>query len=141
MALTYAGLDRAAGRLADALARAGYAKSADRPGRWLAILSPNEVDYAAVHFGAARAGCPLAHVSVRANAAGRAEMLAGVGAELLFVHADLAGDARALLAGLPALERIVVIGGAAGRTRWTPSPPMRRTATRRPRCIPTIRRR
>ena len=114
VALTYAGLDRAAGRLANALVREGYAKSADRPGRWLAILSPNEVDYAAVHFGAARAGCPLAHVSVRANAAGRAEMLAGVDAALLFVHADLAGDARALLAGLPALERIVVIGGAAG---------------------------
>lgn len=114
VALTYAGLDRAAGRLAHALVRDGYAKTADRPGRWLAILSPNDVDYAAVHFGAARAGCPLAHVSVRANQAGRAEMLAGVGAELLFVHADLAGDARALLAGLPALERIVVIGGAAG---------------------------
>ena len=114
VAMTYSALDRAAGRLAHALARAGYAKTADRPGRWLAILSPNEIDYAAVHFGAARAGCPLAHVSVRANAAGRAEMLAGVGAELLFVHADLAGEARALLAGLPALERIVVIGGAAG---------------------------
>ena len=114
VATTYARLDRAADRLANALARNGYAKSADRPGRWLAILSPNDVDYAAVHFGAARAGCPLAHVSVRANQAGRAEMLAGVGAELLFVHAGLAGDARALLAGLPALERIVVIGGAAG---------------------------
>ena len=114
VATTYAGLDRAAGRLANALVREGYAKAADRPGRWLAILSPNDTDYAAVHFGAARAGCPLAHVSVRANQAGRAEMLAGVGAELLFVHADLAEEARALLAGLPALERIVVIGGAAG---------------------------
>ncbi|MCY3829872.1 MAG: AMP-binding protein, partial [Rhodospirillaceae bacterium] len=80
VALSYAGLDKAADRLANALARAGYAKTADRPGRWLAILSPNEIDYAAVHFGAARAGCPLAHVSVRATAAGRAEMLAGVGA-------------------------------------------------------------
>ena len=114
VALTYAGLDRAAGRLANALVREGYAKTADRPGRWLAILSPNEVDYAAVHFGAARAGCPLAHVSVRANTAGRAEMLAGVGAELLFVHAGLADEARALVAGAATLKRIVVIGGAAG---------------------------
>lgn len=114
VATTYAGLDRAADRLAHALARAGYAKTPDRPGRWLAILSPNDADYAAVHFGAARAGCPLAHVSVRANRAGRAEMLAGVRAELLFVHAGLADQARALLAGSPALERIVVIGGAAG---------------------------
>ena len=114
VALSYAGLDKAADRLANALARAGYAKTADRPGRWLAILSPNEIDYAAVHFGAARAGCPLAHVSVRATAAGRAEMLAGVGAELLFVHADLAAEARALLASAATLKRIVVIGGAAG---------------------------
>ena len=114
VALTYAGLDRAADRLAHALVREGYAKSADRPGRWLAILSPNEVDYAAVHFGAARAGCPLAHVSVRANQASRAEMLAGVGAELLFVHAGLADEARALLAGAATLKRIIVIGGAAG---------------------------
>ncbi len=112
--LTYAGLDRAADRLAHALVRGGYAKTADRPGRRLAILSPNDTDYAAVHFGAARAGCPLAHVSVRATAAGRAEMLAGVGAELLFVHAGLADEARALLAGAATLARIVVIGGAAG---------------------------
>ena len=111
---TFAGLDRAANRLANMLVRGGFAKTAERPGRWLAILSPNDIDCAAVHFGAARAGCPLAHVSVRANQAGRAEMLAGVGAELLFVDADLAGNARALLAASPTLERIVVIGGAAG---------------------------
>lgn len=113
-ALTYAALDRAADRLANALLRDGYAKTADRPGRWLAILSPNDADYPAVHFGAARAGCPLAHVSVRANEAGRAEMLARVGAELLFVHAGLAGEARALLAASATLERIVVIGGDGG---------------------------
>ena len=113
-ACTYAGLDRAADRLAHALVREGYAKTADRPGRWLAILSPNDVDYAAVHFGAARAGCPLAHVSVRANAAGRAEMLDQVKAELLFVHAGLADEARALLAGSAMLKRIVVIGGGKG---------------------------
>lgn len=113
-ALTYAGLDRAADRLANALVREGYAKAAERPGRWLAILSPNDVDYAVVHFGAARAGCPLAHVSVRANEAGRAEMLDRVKAELLFVHAGLADEARALLAESATLKRIVVIGGAAG---------------------------
>ena len=118
-ALTYAELDRAADRLANALVREGCAKAADRPGRWLAVLSPNDVDYAVVHFGAARAGCPLAHVSVRANAAGRAEMLDRIGAELLFVHAGLADEARALRAASPladsgTLKRIVVIGGADG---------------------------
>ncbi len=112
--LTYAGLDRAADRLANALVREGYAKAAERPGRWLAILSPNDADYAVAHFGAARAGCPLAHVSVRANEAGRAEMLDRVKAELLFVHAGLADEARALLAESATLKRIVVIGGAAG---------------------------
>ena len=111
LALSYATLDRAADRLANALVSEGYAKTPDRPGRWLAILSPNDADYAAVHFGAARAGCPLAHVSVRANEAGRAEMLARVGAELLFVHVGLADEARALLAVSPTLKRVVVIGG------------------------------
>ena len=114
VALTYAGLDRAADRLANALVREGYAKAAERPGRWLAILSPNDADYAVAHLGAARAGCPLAHVSVRANEAGRAEMLDRVKAELLFVHAGLADEARALLAESATLKRIVVIGGAAG---------------------------
>ena len=64
VALSYGVLDRAANRLANALQREGYAKSAAKsatkseaaPGRWLAILSPNDVDYPAVHFGAARAG-------------------------------------------------------------------------------------
>ena len=118
LALSYGALDRAANRLANALLREGYAKSAAKsdgaPGRWLAILSPNDVDYPAVHFGAARAGSPLAHVSVRANAAGRAEMLARVKAELLFVHADYADEARALLAASATLKRVVAIGGAEG---------------------------
>ena len=118
LALSYGALDRAANRLANALLREGYAKTAAKstagPGRWLAILSPNDVDYPAVHFGAARAGSPLAHVSVRANAAGRAEMLARVGAELLFVHAAYAAEARALLAASTTLKRVVAIGGAAG---------------------------
>ena len=113
-ALDYAALDRAADRLANALVRDGYAKTAAQPGRWLAILSPNDVDYPAVHFGAARAGSPLAHVSVRANAAGRAEMLERVGAELLFVHAGLADEARALLAASATLRKIVLIGGDDG---------------------------
>ncbi len=113
-ALSYGALDRAADRLANALRREGYAKPAAGPGRWLAILSPNDVDYPAVHFGAARAGSPLAHVSVRANAAGRAEMLERVGAELLFVHAGLADEARALLAASATLRKIVVIGGGDG---------------------------
>ncbi len=113
-ALSYGALDRAADRLANALRREGYAKPAAGPGRWLAILSPNDVDYPAVHFGAARAGSPLAHVSVRANEAGRAEMLERVGAELLFVHAGLAEEARALLAASATLRKIVLIGGGDG---------------------------
>ena len=113
-ALSYGALDRAADRLANALRREGYAKPAAGPGRWLAILSPNDVDYPAVHFGAARAGSPLAHVSVRANEAGRAEMLERVGAELLSVHAGLAEEARALLAASATLRKIVVIGGGDG---------------------------
>ena len=151
MALSYGALDRAANRLANALLREGYAKSASKsatkseaaPGRWLAILSPNDVDYPAVHFGAARAGSPLAHVSVRANAAGRAEMLARVGAELLFVHAAYADEARALLAASTTLKRVVALSAAPqGRTRWTPSSPD--AAGDRPagrRCCRTIRRR
>ncbi len=115
LSLSYDALDRAASRLANALVREGFAGTAAQPGRWLAILSPNDIDYPAVHFGAARAGCPLAHVSIRATAAGRAEMLDRIGAALLFVHADLAAEMRTLpmREGKPA-PRIVVIGGGDG---------------------------
>jgi len=112
--LTYGELDAAANRVANALVRDGHAKSSAKPGARLAMMAPNDLDYPILHFGAARAGCPLAHVSIRANAAGRAAMLQRVDAEILFVHRDFAEEARALLTQVETLKQIVTVGGAEG---------------------------
>lgn len=112
--LTYGELDAAANRVANALVRDGYAKTVAKPGARLAMMAPNDLDYPILHFGAARAGCPLAHVSIRANAAGRAAMLQRVDAEILFVHRDFADEAHTLLSLVETLKHIVVVGGAEG---------------------------
>ena len=120
--LTYAGLDAAANRVANALVREGYAKPGTQvsqqgspgSGTRLAILAPNDLDYPVVYFGAARAGCPLAHISTRTDAASRGAMLQRVDAEVLFVHRAFADEARNLMTSVATLKRIVVIGGADG---------------------------
>ena len=105
---SFAALDRAANRVANALIRAGYGK-----GRNVAILSPNRPEYAAIHFGAARSGAVLAHMSTRASDGEIGRILAATDIEALFVDASLAGESVGLRGDAPELERIVVIGGAA----------------------------
>lgn len=58
--LSYADLDRAASRFANALIAAGIAK-----GDVVAIMSGNRPEYAIAHFGIARAGAVSAHLSTR----------------------------------------------------------------------------
>lgn len=59
---TYQQLDDAATRFARALLTHGVA-----PGTRIALLAPNIPEYAVAYFGAARAGCVSAHLSVRAS--------------------------------------------------------------------------
>ena len=76
--LSYAQLDAAANRLAHALLGLG----ADRHTR-VAILSANRPEYAVAYFGAARAGCLLAHLSVRSTPDDLVFMLNKIGARIL----------------------------------------------------------
>ena len=105
---SFVALDRAANRVGNALCRAGYGK-----GHNVAILSPNRPEYAEIHFGAARSGAVLAHLSTRVSDGEIERIVAAADIELLLVDASLAGDVADLPASAPRLQRIVVLGGAA----------------------------
>ena len=77
--LTYRELDAEANQLAHALLHLG----AGRETR-VAIMSSNRPEYAAVYFGAARAGVLLAHISTRCTVDNLIYMLDLIGAEILF---------------------------------------------------------
>ncbi len=105
---SFAALDRAANRVGNALLQAGYGK-----GRNIAILSSNRPEYAAIHFGTARSGAVLAHLSTRIADGEIGRIVANTDIEALFVDERLVGEVACLLESTPVLERIVVIGGAA----------------------------
>lgn len=105
--IDYAALDARANRVAHALLAEGIGA-----GRKAAILSTNHLDYAAIYFGAARAGCILAHVNVRYTADDIAFVLDKTEVEVLFVEAAQLALARAARKRLPRLRLLVVFGGA-----------------------------
>jgi fatty-acyl-CoA synthase len=107
--LTYADLDRAANRFANALLAAGVAK-----GEVVAILSGNRVEYPVFLFGAARSGCVGAHLSVRYTGDDLRYVIGRCDITSLFVHADLAPLVASVRDALPSVERVVVFGGPAG---------------------------
>ncbi|HEY6643875.1 class I adenylate-forming enzyme family protein [Povalibacter sp.] len=92
--LTYSQLDSAADRFAQALVVRGLGR-----GTRLAIVAPNIPEYAIVYFGAARAGCVSAHLSVRATTNDIAAMLARIGARMVLF------DSSCSSAVVPALAR------------------------------------
>lgn len=77
--LSYAELDSLADRIAVVLAGSGVTV-----GECIAVLSRNCPEYAALHFGAARAGVVPAHISVRSTPAEVATILDQTRARLLF---------------------------------------------------------
>ena len=105
---SFIALDRAANRVGNALVNAGFGK-----GRNVGILSPNCPEYPAIHFGAARSGAVLAHLSTRVSDGEIERILGGTDIEALFVHESLAAKLLALRGSLPGLQRIVLVGGAA----------------------------
>lgn len=107
--ITYAALDRAADRFANALLAAGAAK-----GEVVAILSGNRIEYPIFLFGAARSGCIGAHLSVRYTADDLHYVVGRCDITTLFVHADLLPALVAVRDRLDSLKRVVVFGGPAG---------------------------
>ena len=100
--LTYRELDTEANQLAHALQHLG----AGRDTR-VAIMSGNRPEYAAVYFGAARAGNLLAHLSTRCTADNLVYMLDLVGAEVLFFESQSADLVKRARDRLPKLRRLV----------------------------------
>jgi acyl-CoA synthetase (AMP-forming)/AMP-acid ligase II len=105
---TYAELDRAANRFAQALLRVGLGK-----GHNIAIYSLNQPNYASIYFGAARSGAVLAHLSTRFSADELRHVIAGTDIEAIFVGARLAKMLIDIQGDLPGLKRIIIIGGEA----------------------------
>ncbi len=106
--MTFAEADREANRFANALRAAGFGK-----GDNIAVILPNVADYATVHFGAARSGAVLAHLSYRYAIKDQIYALDKIGAELLIHHADYTELVDAILPELPNLRRRIVVGGTA----------------------------
>ena len=104
--MSFRELDEAANRVANALIAAGYSK-----GRNAAILSPNEFDYGAVFFGAARSGCVFAHLSARFSDDELSHVIVKTDIELIFVHASLLENLDRVKNLLPEGIRIIIIGG------------------------------
>ncbi len=110
--MRYAELEAAADRIGASLLRAGIA-----PGTFVGVLGRNCPEYAALHFGAARAGAVPAHVSVRSTPGEVAAVLARTGARLLFHDEASSATARAACGAVGHdVERTVLAGGLEGFT-------------------------
>jgi acyl-CoA synthetase (AMP-forming)/AMP-acid ligase II len=103
--LTYREFDSAADRAAQALLALGL-----RKGSRAAILSYNSIDFAILHYGAARAGVILAAMTTRATARDLAYMLNKIGAEALFFAGSLATTVQAVRGEVPSLKHLVALG-------------------------------
>jgi len=108
--LSFRDLDRRANRFANALAAA-----LPGTGRHVGILSRNVPDYAAVHFGAARSGHVLVHVSTRYAAKELAHVLDNADVELLIVERQFMALLEPLRAQLPKLASVAAFGPAVER--------------------------
>jgi acyl-CoA synthetase (AMP-forming)/AMP-acid ligase II len=105
---TYGQLDAAANRFAQALLRGGFGR-----GHNVAIYSPNQAEYPAIYFGAARSGVILAHMSARFSPEELRRVIIDTDIEAIFVFAGLVDTLLGIRADLPDGIRIIVFGGAA----------------------------
>ena len=103
--ISYAELDAAGNRFANALISGGFA-----PGDTVAILCGNHVPHAVTYFGTARAGGIGAHLSTRYVADEIAHTLRQVEATVAVVDAEFLETVQSLRTGLPNLASIVVVG-------------------------------
>jgi acyl-CoA synthetase (AMP-forming)/AMP-acid ligase II len=105
--LDYAALDIAADRCAAALLAHRLGKG-DR----VAVLSGNHPAYAILHFGAARAGVVLVHLSTRATPRELAFMLDRSGARMIFIQPDSAPTLAAARDHGAFLDRVITLHGS-----------------------------
>ncbi|MHA1536453.1 MAG: class I adenylate-forming enzyme family protein [Alphaproteobacteria bacterium] len=103
--MRYRELDGAADRLANALLAHDLGH-----GHTVAILAPNQADYAVFYFGAARAGCLQAHLPVRFTKDDLARVIAGSGIEAVFVDPEYLPVLNEARVDLPGLRYVVCIG-------------------------------
>jgi len=102
--MSYAELDAAANRTANALLGLGLAKGAK-----VSIMARNVPAYALAYFGAARSGHVLVHASTRYIADELSFVLKKSDSEALIVEAAFADIAVAALKDCPAVRHLIVI--------------------------------
>ena len=106
--LTYAGLDRAANRVAHTLAAGGAGSG------MAAIIATNRLSYPQIYFGAARSGAVLAHLSTRSTTGDVAYMLGRTQAGTVFAGPEQVDLVRAVRDDLPDLKTVVTLDAPAG---------------------------
>lgn len=102
---TFAALDADADRFAAALHGLGLG-----PGHRIAAMMPNVLAYPVVHFGAARSGVTLAHLSFRYAARDIVYVLNKIAAEAVVFHASVADAVRAFAGEVPTLRHLIAVG-------------------------------
>jgi len=107
--LSYAELEAAANRTANAFQNLGLAKGAK-----ISIMARNVPEYAVSYFGAARSGHVLVHISTRYIADELAFVLNKSDSEALIVEAAFADVAQAALKDCPAVRHLIVIADFEG---------------------------
>ena len=106
--LTFAEYDRLANRFAHLLADLGV-----RGGDRVACLLFNGADYGVVHFGNARAGGVLVHLSPMQAAPEIARLLERTRPRVLVVDAEVQDRIAPVAGRLPSAEAVLVVGGPA----------------------------
>ena len=109
--LTYGALQTATCAAANAMAGLDL-----RPGQVIAMLMADTVDFPVVFWAALRAGCVPVCLNTLLQAENYAYILNDSHARALFVSADLLAQVEPLLAGLPDLENVIVVGGKKNAT-------------------------
>ena len=107
--MTYAEYDAAANRFAHFLADAGIGKG-DR----IATVLFNSPEYCIAHYGNARAGSVLVHVSPNYAAPEIARIVERTRPRILVIDADIADKIDRIRDRLASVERVIVVGGAEG---------------------------
>jgi acyl-CoA synthetase (AMP-forming)/AMP-acid ligase II len=103
--MTYGELDGACNRFANAVLGLGLTK-----GETVAVMCPNIIEYAIVHFGNARTGCQSVHLSTMYGTDELIHILNQTRARLLVVDDGCQAGIEAVRDRLDHLERIVVVG-------------------------------